>query len=369
MVNRLRMDTGALCCIVFLSSGCMGAQPTTRPYHMGFSPWPYAMTMEAVGDTSKFITSHGDILSDQIDESIPWEESSKGKPYPASFVKKMDEKRVRIGLGQKRVLYITPLNMGRNGLLAAYGEPGMAKPASWEKKKFNSPEVIKAYTVYCLWMVKFFKPDYLVSGIETNEYLKNTPDEWPHYLEFSQKVRGTIKKAYPKLLVSESVTVHQLLDKKQPNPDKYRALIKAFVAQHDFFSVSFYPFLLGQKSVSDISKTLDFVRSFSNKPIAFCETCQPAETLEIPSFNLVYPLSQEDQNAYMNTLFEYANKDRYLFVIWWTYHDYDALWEVFPAEVKDLGRCWRDTGIIDEKGLQRLSYKTWMETLALPYKR
>ncbi|MHB1459991.1 MAG: glycosyl hydrolase 53 family protein [Armatimonadota bacterium] len=352
-----------------ITLGCMGAPPTSRPFRMGFSPWPYAMSFEAVADTSKFITTYGDILSEQIDESIPWMESAKGLPYPAGFVAKMEGRRTRLGSAQKRLLYITPLNTGRNGLLAAYGEPGKPKPLSWEKRRINDPEVIKAYTAYCLWMVKFFKPDYLVCGIETNEYLKNVPDQWANFLVFSKQVRKAIKKAYPTLPVSESVTVHQLLEPKQPNMMKYQTQIKQFVADHDFFAVSFYPFLRGQKSVGDISKSLDFIRNFSNKPIAFCETGQPAETLEIESFKLVYPLTPEDQNAYMKTLFEYAQKDKYLFVIWWTYHDFDALWNIFPAEMKDLGRCWRDIGLLDQDGNKRISYQTWMDTLALPFKR
>jgi hypothetical protein len=59
-----------------------------------------------------------------------------------------------------------------------------------------------------------------------------------------------------------------------------------------------------------------------------------------------------------------ANKENYEFVIWWAYRDYDALWKTFPAEIKDLGQIWRDTGLKDEAGEDRKSMKVWREIFA-----
>jgi|GEM_PF-5079682 len=38
-----------------------------------------------------------------------------------------------------------------------------------------------------------------------------------------------------------------------------------------------------------------------------------------------------------------------------------GIWETFPDNVKDLGRVWRDTGLLDEEGRRRLSYTTWQK--------
>ena len=354
-------------CILFMSG--FGYTAEMRPFHMGFTPWPYAPTIEALNSTNAFVTTNADILCEQIDESIPWDEALHGETFPLGFIKKMEEKQRRIGKGQTRVLYLTAMNTGRSGLLASYKDADHQADASWESKKFDDPDVLTAYTNYCVWMVKLFKPDYLVLGIETNEYLKNVPTDWDNYHAFSQKLHKEMKKRFPSLLLSESVTLHQLFDPKRPNPKTYTAKIKTLVNEQDFMAVSFYPYFLGMKSSADISGALDALRAFTKKPIAFVETGQPAETVDIPSLKYSYALTPIDQNVYLKTLLQHAQKDRYLFVIWWAHRDFDALWDVFPPEVKDLGRAWRDIGLLDENGKQRPAYTEWMKVLGRKYNR
>ncbi len=359
----------ALCSICIFMLVRTGQAIETRPFHLGFTPWPYAATIEAVNDTNTFVTTHADIINDQIDESIPWDTALKGTAFPPGFVKKMQEKARRIGHGQKRVLYITPMNLGRNGLLPSYKDSTYQPTSDWESKRFDNLDVGKAYINYCIWMVKTFKPDYFILGIETNEYLKNTPTDWDNYHAFSKRVHKEIKRHFPTLLLSESVTLHQLMDPKQPNAESYRTKIKAFIAEQDFMAVSYYPFFMGLKSYADISRTLDAFRGYTKKPIAIAETGQPAQNLDIDVYNLHFPLTPADQNSYMKTLLEHARKDKYLFVIWWAHRDFDALWETFPAAVKDLGRCWRDIGLLDDTGKPRPAYIEWKKTLAKKYKR
>lgn len=357
------MNLKRICVLCIFSMTVIGRTADTRPFHMGFTPWPYAPTIEAFNGTNAFVTTNADIICEQVDESIPWDAALRGGPLPSDFVRKMEEKQRRLGKGQKRVLYLTAMNTGRNGLLASYTDAEHQAGASWESKRFDDPDVLTAYTNYCAWMVKLFKPDYLVLGIETNEYLKNVPAEWDNYHAFSRKLHKEIKKRFPSLLLSESITLHQLFDLKLPDPKAYTAKIKVLVEEQDFMAVSFYPFFLGMRSEPEISRTLDRLRAFTKRPIAFAETAQPAETVDIPALKYNFPLTPDDQNAYMRTLLRHAQRDRYLFVIWWAHRDFDALWEVFPAEMKDLGRCWRDIGLLDENGKQRPAYAEWMKAL------
>ncbi len=64
-------------------------------------------------------------------------------------------------------------------------------------------------------------------------------------------------------------------------------------------------------------------------------------------------------------IFEISNyvNQNYEFIIWWAYRDYDKLWETFPPEYKDVGKLWRDTGLLDENGTERPSLTTWKEIL------
>lgn len=69
--------------------------------------------------------------------------------------------------------------------------------------------------------------------------------------------------------------------------------------------------------------------------------------------------NEVEQNVYLETLLTNAQEQEYEFIIWWTFRDYDAHWETFPVELLDIGKLWRDTGLVDEEGNQRLSYTTW----------
>lgn len=340
-----------------------------RSFRMGFSPWPYAMTADAVAETNRFVTSHGDILSEQLDDSIPWEQAARGEPYPDAYVQQMRERRDRLGAGQQRLLYMTPFNMERNGLLAHYQAPGTAPNTGWTRRRFHEPTVIQAYTHHVVWMIRFFQPDYLITAIESNEYLKNAPDQWPHYVTFSERVRKRVKQLFPRLPLSESISLHNLLDPNIPgNPERWPR-IQAFVKPFDFVAVSYYPLLLGHKRADEIERVLVKLRSLTNKPLAFAETGQPAETLELPAHQLVFPLTPADQSAAMQTLFDFANREQCLFLIWWCHRDYDALWETFPADVKDLGRIWRDLGVLDETGARRDGYHLWERMRQAPLTR
>ncbi len=338
----------------------------TRSFRMGFSPWPYALTRDAVDETNRFIMAHGDIISEQLDDSIPWEQALRGEPYPDAYVQQMRERRDRLAAGQQRLLYLTPFNMQRNGLLANYQMPDKPQDTRWARRCFSEPSVTLAYTNHVLWMVRFFKPDYLVTAIESNEYLTHAPDQWGHYVTFSERVRRRVKQLFPRLPVGESLSLHQLLDPNVPGQAERWTRMQTFVKSFDFVAVSYYPLLLGHKRAEEIDGVLMRLRLLTSKPLAFAETGQPAETLELPSHQLVFPLTQADQSVAMNALFRFASRERCLFVIWWCHRDYDALWETFPADVKDIGRIWRDLGILDETGARRESYHVWERMRQIP---
>lgn len=359
----------AMCALCLLSIGGIGCAAETRPYRMGFTPWPYAATIEAVNDSNKFVNANGDIVCEQIDGNLPWEQALRGEPYPPGFMSKMEGARTALNRRNKLVLYVAPFNTWRKALLESYSDAEHPASPAWATKRFNDPDVITAYTNYCVWLVGYFRPDYMVVSIESSEYLKNVPAEWDHYLVFSRQVHKELKRRFPRLPLSESVTLHSLLDLNVPDLKVYREKTKALIAEQDFMAVSFYPFALNIKSSADMSKALDSIRDYTTKPIAFVETGQPAETIDIPAFKVKIALTPADQNAYLTTLLKHASKDRYLFLIWWAHRDFDELLKSFPAELKDLGSCWRDIGLLDENGRPRPALATWKRTLATRYMR
>jgi len=339
-----------------------------RTFYMGFTPWPYGMTEQAVEDTYQAIARHGDMINHHL-ESVPWKEALSGEPFAQGFRQNIENRRKRTPKGHKVVLSISALDQGRKSIALYYGDKeNMPLPPEISGKRFNDAVVEKAYFEYCRRMAEFFHPDYLVVGIETNELLNNSPQQWADYRAMSGAVRKKLKAAFPKIPVAESVTLHKLLEKGNRDLEGYRAEIREFVADHDFLAVSFYPFLAGLRTPEEFARALAFLKEFSKQRIAICETGHAAEDIVAETWQLRIPSSPSEQNDYVKALLEAASRDRYLFVNQWCWKDFDELWRSFPAEVKDLGRIFRDTGLVDEQNRERAAFRTWVSHFKRPRK-
>ena len=58
---------------------------SSRSFAMGFTPFPWAATQEAVDWVHQEIRKSGDIVSEHFEEGIPWQEALEGKPFPDEF--------------------------------------------------------------------------------------------------------------------------------------------------------------------------------------------------------------------------------------------------------------------------------------------
>jgi len=334
---------------------------------MGFTSWPYAATAEAVQGTYAFIGTNADLVVEHLDDGVPWAESLRDAPFSKAFQEKITARRKNRPPRMKLLLSLTPLNVGRNALAESAGNGQRPPlPAELKDKPFNDPQLVRAYASYCRRMVEYFQPDFLLTGIEANELLNNQPKAWNPYRELSQQVQRGLREKFPQLPISESVTLHKLLDRQNHGLVEYRKQIQAFVEDHDFFAVSFYPFFLGLHTEKEFAEALDYLPRFTRRPIAITETGHPAEPLKIRTWNLDFPADAEEQAAFVRTLLSRAQAHRYRFVAWWTARDFDELWRTFPESVKDLGALWRDTGLIDQAGQPRPAYETWKGWLGKP---
>ena len=342
-------------------------QAVRRGFLMGFTSWPNAATVEAVEGTYAFVGTNADLIVEHLDDGVPWAESLRDAPFPKAFQEKLEGRRKNRPPGAKLLLSLTPLNMGRNALAESAGNGRRPPfPAELEGKPFDDPELVRAYASYCRRMVEFFQPDFLLTGIEANELLNNQPRAWVAYRELSRQVQRGLREKFPQLPISESVTLHKLLDRQNHGLAEYRKQIQAFVGDQDFFAVSFYPFFLGLHTEKEFAEALDFLPMFTTKPIAITETGHPAEPLKIRRWNLDFPADPKEQAAFVKVLLSQAQAHRYRFVTYWTARDFDELWKTFPESVKDLGALWRDTGLIDQAGQPRPAYQTWQEWLGKP---
>ncbi|MDH7445916.1 glycosyl hydrolase 53 family protein [Aquimarina sp. 2201CG14-23] len=321
---------------------------------MGFTTWSFGPNLEDVNDTYTFIENKADIYTEHIDNRIPWNAWMNDLTLPVEFTNEITG-RVNRKINDKQLLLsVSLLNSNRDELAQDFDG---TIPSYTD---LNDPAIENAYFKHINYLVDRFAPDYLVISIEVNELRIRAENKWNSYTSLMQNVTSRIKEIYPNLSISESISLHNLYESDEvADPTAYVNEIITHMNQMDFVAISFYPFFKNQHSKAEFQETLDFLHSNINKPIAFVETAHIAENLIVPNLGLSINGDEAEQNVYLETLLTNAQENNYEFIIWWAHRDYDALWETFPADLKDVGQLWRDTGLLDENGNQRTSNTTW----------
>lgn len=329
------------------------SEPLKRNFKMGFTTWSFGPRLEDVNATYKFIKNNADIYTEQIDTKIPWKAWINNTELPSAFTNEIKGRVAKKITEKELILAVSLLNTNRNELATDFDNtiPSYTN--------LSDTAIEDAYFKHIQYLVAQFNPKYLVIAIEVNELLLRTENKWSGYKLLIKNVTARIKKLYPTLKISESISLHNLYNPESSKPEAHINEIVNYINTMDFVSISFYPFLKNLHSTNEFQKALDFLHSKVQKPIAFVETNHIAEDLSVENFNLFLKGNEKVQNEYLKVLLANAEKHNYKFIIWWAHRDYDALWETFPEDVKDLGKLWRDTGLLDENGKQRLSFNTW----------
>ncbi|MGJ3235776.1 glycosyl hydrolase 53 family protein [Marivirga sp.] len=325
----------------------------SRNFEMGFSTWPYASTVASVENTYDFIGVNGDIYSEHIDSNIPWNAWINDLSLPAKFTNDIASRASRKIPDAKLTVSVSLLNSSRDEL--AFDYDGSIP----DYMALNDKEIEDAYFKHLHYIAEQLNPDYLLLAIEVNELLKNAPEKWEAYKLLMANIRKRIQEEFPTLQISESITLHNFYQPDVPNPDGFIEEIANYANTMDLVSISFYPFFKGLKSEQDFMKAFDFLHEKIEKPIAIAETSHLAEDLSVESLDLFISGNESEQEDYLKTLLTQAQIHDYEYIIWWAHRDFDALWETFPEEVKDLGRIWRDTGLVEDDGVERKAFLRW----------
>jgi hypothetical protein len=328
-----------------------------RSFKMGFTTWPYGPELPDVESTYAFIESNSDIYSEQVDAQIPWKSWINNTPLPQAFNDVLQFKLNARLKGHPLLLSISLLGNNRNELSEDFDG---TIPAY---QSFNDTHIREAYLKHVKYLVDKFSPDYLVFAMEVNELHLNAPSKWEGYKLMADYVRSQLKASYPSLRVAESFTLHGWFGAHLAGQNGHVQELRTMAAVSDFTAISFYAFMKGLKTQSEFQQAFDFLHAQAQKPIAFVETNHLAEDLSVEKFNVFLKGDQCEQNLYLETLLQNAQANGYEFIIWWAHRDYDAIWETLPANVKDLGKFWRDTGLLDETGKERKAYQTWKSVL------
>lgn len=360
-MKKIILTISALSIALLISCGDddspMTELPPARDFEMGFTTWPFGPNQQDVEDTYAFIGEHADIYAEHIDNLIPWDDWINDTALPSEFTNDIIGKANKKIAGKKLLLAVSILNSNRDEIVADFdGEiPTYTS--------FSDTHIEDAYFKHISYLLDQFDPDYLVIAIEVNELRLRSPEKWEGYQTMITNVKQRVKQENPGLPIAESVSLHNLYEPEINDSETYINDIINHINQMDFAAISYYPFLKNQSTSEEFQTTLDFLHNRVTPPIAFVETAHIAENLIIPNLNVSIDGSTQEQNTYLETLLSNAETNEYQFIIWWAHRDYDALWETFPEDIKDLGQIWRDTGLLNEDGVERPAFETWKLSL------
>ncbi|WP_421877223.1 hypothetical protein [Marinoscillum sp.] len=324
-----------------------------RTFNMGFSTWTYAQSPEARTNTYEFIGENGDIYSEQFDNHIPWFGLFDGRPLPEDAGRDINTRVENQIADNELVVSVSLFNPERNDLITAYNNQTPMYGS------LSDQQIEDAYFNFLTAVLKdFSNVKYLVIAMEVNEFYLKQPDKWEGYKTLMSNLKPRVYELYPDLLISESISLHSLVDSEDA---EYVNEIFSYVNTMDFVAVSYYPFMHGVFSDMDIQADFDFLHENITAPIAFVETTQIAEDLELQEFTLT--ADECTQKDYAQLLLSNAQEHDYQFVIWWAHKDYDELYDALPDDTKPLARLWRDTGLINGSDQERPAYREWKTIL------
>ncbi|MBN1124213.1 MAG: hypothetical protein JXA82_04335 [Sedimentisphaerales bacterium] len=353
------------------TSGSLSEADSTNPtrknqvryFRMGFTGFPYDITLEAVLETRKFSRENADILAHHI-EGVPWAEALYDKEFSKDMMEEWKGKKEAKPAGGKVYLAISP---GRGDLKVA--EKAIPLPDELKDKPYDDELVKKAYLNYCRRAIAFFEPDYLAIGIEVNEIYQKSPQIWDQYVRLHRYIYQRIKTEHPELKVFASFTLHNMLTVQGQAQKNMLEAFDEIMECNDLIAVSYYPFIAA--GTTDIAGSLQWLAKHFDKyekAYAIAETGEAAERLVFPSTGQVVDGTAAKQRAYYETLLAFAQQRRFVFVITFLHRDYDAMWEKIKSFSPEVFMAWRDCGLLDQDGKARPAYEVWRRYFEIPLK-
>lgn len=362
----LRRHTISALAVFFVVLSCSKEEELkSRPFRMGFTPFPYDLSLDAVEYTYEKLQTEADIVNHHFDNGVPWTEALSGEDFNAAIMDDWHFRKRKTGPNHQTYISVTPINFSRDGLAAYRGSgDNMPLPAPWDQYSFNDDPVKAAYLNYCKRVIDFFEPDYFGMSIESNLLYVINPDLWTDYLELHAYIYQQLKFLYPQLPVFSSVSGAPMLEGFMEGNDhvQQRLAVMQVLQVSDYYAISFYPHLSSYMGNPYPENTFDELFSISTKPIIITETGYTAQAFSMDVGNGAFTIDtdQEKQKKFVEDLLTASEKWNAEFVIYFAMRDYDQLWAQIGSPM-DLNIAWRDAGLYDENGNPRPALNSWRD--------
>lgn len=365
-MKQLQRFAVLACALVALTT----APASARPLY-GFTPFPYDSTDEAVTRTLDIVRNNANVHALHLDDGIPWDELLDAKPNPKRVQREWDDWTRVIPTGRPVYLALAPLAKDRKSLAPTKGEAGTSSSLPWSLKlaRLDDDKVKAAYLEYARRAVKQFRPSYLNLGIEAGELAARDPKRWPQFEALYRHVSQALKRDNPRLQIGISFGLQSLM---KPGVAE---LAKPLVDASDYLGLSFYPHMspfaekFGDPPLGEREQAwrapLDWVQRYTNKPIALCETGYSSMNAELPAYSLKIKGDPVLQASYVRELAQLAERDNYLFIVWFLAVDYDRLYERMSGTPdNEVNLLWRNIGLWSGDIKAKPGWAEWQNALA-----
>ncbi len=355
--------------LLLATAALLGSATIAKPL-FGFTPFPYDLTAEAVRRTAEIVRANSTLYALHFDDGVPWAELLDNKPLPARVQKEWDDLKRAAPPDRPVYLGLTPLDKDRKSLARQKGDKdGASLPWSLKLAALDDDKVKAAYLEYARRAVRQFEPTYLNIGIEAGEMASRDPKRWAQFEALYRHVASALKREYPNVKLGLSFGLQSL--RKPEVARRARALVDA----SDYLCLSFYPHAspFGERfgepplgaGEAAWREPLDWVRRYTSKPIAICETGYLSQSATVKSFDLTMNGDPQLQAAYVRELAQTAERDNYLFVVWFLAVDYDRLYERMTGTPgNDVNLLWRNIGLWSGELKPKPAWEEWKRAVA-----
>lgn len=401
---------------------------TTRSFRLGFTPALYDVTADLAtfetveSNVWNAINTDSDITALHFDSGVPWVEAladdltSATPPYSASLLSQWNDLKSRLPAGHKLLVSINPLGVPRQTLAPywGYGEgfrfsdsfgkipigvwadsDNRLLPPPWNTYNFNTPEVEAAFLKYCIRVIDFFHPDYLVTTIEASAVLAADASVYPKLVLLQQYLYQNLKALSPynqvPIVVSFSGTTFmtdefgvpiKYEDQGEGSQELQMQGLYDMLPYLDMVGISLYPHYSKYNATvvvpSATSSMFEFLQNIG-KPYGITESGYDATYYDL--LGIPFLGSADKQDAYLRLLFAEAEKypSKPAFIVNYAVRDLDTAWnellvlsETDPTFMLNptfvqFSKYFRDIGMFDVNGNPRAATATWMSELGLPY--
>lgn len=340
-----------------------------RSFYMGTTPWPADFTVTEVNNAYDFINNHCDIVSHHFDNEIPYEEAFSNLPMPSELLQDINTRKTKTATNKKVLLSVSALDLTRKQK-GNYHKNSLVSTTiqnSWMALPFNNSNMVTAYVNYVSYLVDELHPTYVNYGVESNVSTWNTTD-FANYKIFLSQVYSQLKIKYPTIPFFISFIVDE-------SPEGFN-FANQLISYTDYIGLSAYPYITVSSSASGNTDSNNFPANYfekfinlsSTKPFAFAETGYIAENLVISSFSLNKQGNEAWQKQYLEKVLELCNNKRAKFFIWFCHKDYDAGIVTLQnlGLYQDLFLLWKDIGLVNQNGINRPAYNSWITWMNKP---